>query len=72
MIAFPFIILISAFDLFLAENSMDQDVYGGYSKQQIESLTTEGEGEFQPPWYFFTIVSEKESRKKFIGLQRRT
>jgi hypothetical protein len=26
---------------------MDQDVYGGYNKQQIGSLTTEGEGEFQ-------------------------
>ena len=29
-----------------AENSMDQDVYGAYSKQRIESLTTDGEGEF--------------------------
>lgn len=28
------------------ENSMDQDVYGAYSKQRIESLTTDGEGEF--------------------------
>lgn len=30
---------------FFAENSMDQD--GGYSKQQIGSLTTDGEGEFR-------------------------
>lgn len=26
---------------------MDQDVYGAYSKQRIESLTTDGEGEFE-------------------------
>lgn len=25
---------------------MDQDVYGAYNKQRIESLTTDGEGEF--------------------------
>lgn len=29
----------------LAETSMDQDVYGAYNKQRIESLTTDGEGE---------------------------
>lgn len=33
------------FTISFAENSMDQD--GGYSKQQIGSLTTEGEGESQ-------------------------
>ncbi len=27
------------------ETSMDQDMYGTYTKQRIESLTTDGEGE---------------------------
>lgn len=34
------------FFLLFTEHSMDQDLYGAYSKQQIESLTTDGEGEF--------------------------
>lgn len=40
-----FTYIYSNFGLFLslAENSMDQD--GGYNKQQIGSLTTDGEGE---------------------------
>lgn len=28
---------------------MDQDVYGAFNKQQIESLTTDGEGELLIP-----------------------
>lgn len=35
---------------------MDQDVYGGYSKQQIGSLTTEGEGEFQKTFAAFNFA----------------
>lgn len=31
----------------ITENTMDQDDYGGYSKQQIGSLTTDGEGELR-------------------------
>lgn len=33
-----------------ADNSTDQDVYGGYSKQQLGSLTTEGDGEYTVRW----------------------
>jgi hypothetical protein len=29
--------------LLFSDNSMDQDIYGGYNKQQINSLTT-GDG----------------------------
>lgn len=39
-------IIFVIFIFLVAEHSMDQDVYGGYSKQQIGSLTTDGEGEF--------------------------
>lgn len=37
--------MICVLSLLIAENTMDQDDYGGYSKQQIGSLTTDGEGE---------------------------
>lgn len=44
---------------------MDQDVYGGYSKQQIGSLETDGEGEFQTS---FAI----ESEKRFLNLKKKS
>lgn len=59
--AFPFIIL-SLF--FFADNSMDQDVYGGYSKQQIGSLTTDGEGEF-----FVLVVWNIRKELAMVDLQ---
>jgi hypothetical protein len=55
--AFPFIIFtLSPF----AENSMDQDVYGGYNKQQIGSLTTDGEGELTFSVSYMSGISEKK------------
>jgi hypothetical protein len=61
MSAFPFIILFSVY--LLAEHSMDQDVYGGYSKQQLGSLTTDGEGESRVVHHGTSGISEKRARE---------
>lgn len=49
--SFPFIslhifLILKFIFISIAETSMDQDLYGACRKQRIESLTTDGEGEF--------------------------
>ena len=46
--SYLYLLILNAFFIFyFAETSMDPDVYGAYNKQQIESLTTDGDGEFK-------------------------
>lgn len=57
---------------FLADHSMDPDPYGAFNKHEIESLTTDGEGEF---CYFCVLVptvsvQNLKIRKAFEFLSR--
>lgn len=52
--------MIRVLSLPIAENTMEQDEYGGYSKQQIGSLTTDGEGEK------LFILSHAHASKEYI------
>lgn len=53
--------MIRVLYLLIAENTMDQDEYGGYSKPQIGSLTTDGEGEKN------FILSHAHASKEYIS-----